>query len=328
MRCVIEARPVVTLSLAVVVSACPLVVGAQSFPTKPVRYVVPFGAGGSPDIVARILAERLTRQWGQQVIVENRAGVAGTLGTAFVAKSPPDGHTLIQCNIASSGIAVSLYTKMPYDQFRDIAPVTRIGMTPNMITVHPSVPIRSIKEMIAYAKKYPDKLSYSSGQVGTSPQLSMELLKLVAKIEMTNIPYKIGAQAFTDTIAGQIPINISNAPLTTSHIQAGRVRPLAVTSAQRAAQFPSVPTVEEAGIPDFDVQSWQGVCAPSATPPAVLDKLHDDFVAVLRMPDIEQRLTELMMPPSPTSRAIFDQFIRSEVARWDKVIRDANIPRQ
>jgi len=306
----------------------PLSAPAQSFPAKPVRYIVPFGPGGSPDIVARILSDRLTRLWGHQVIVENRAGVAGTMGTAVVAKSPPDGYSLVQCNIASSGIGVSLFTKLPYDQFRDIAPVTRIGMTPNMITVHPSVPIHSIKELVAYAKKYPDKLSYSSGQVGTSPQLSMELLKLLTSIQMTNIPYKIGAQAFTDTIAGQIPVNISNAPLTTAHIQAGRVRPLAVTSAKRVVQFPSVPTVEEAGLPDFDVQSWQGVCAPAATSAAVLNKLNEDFTSVLRLPDVQQRLADLMMPPSPTTREEFDRFIRAEVARWDKVITDAKIPRQ
>jgi tripartite-type tricarboxylate transporter receptor subunit TctC len=293
-----------------------------------VRYVVPFGPGGSPDIVARLISDRLTKLWGQQVIVENRAGVAGTMGTAVVAKSPPDGHTLVQCNIASSGIGVTFFTKLPYDQFRDIAAVTRIGMTPNMITVHPSVPIHSIKDLVAYAKKHPDKLSYTSGQVGTSPQLSMELLKLRAGIQMTNIPYKIGAQAFTDTMAGQIPVNISNAPLTTAHIHAGRVRPLAVTSATRAAQFPSVPTVEESGLPDFDVQSWQGVCAPAATPAAVLDKLNEDIISVLRIPEIQQRLTDLMMPPSPTTREEFDRFIRSEVERWDKVITAAKIQRQ
>src|SRR5688572_11646180 len=150
---------------------------AQSFPTKLVRYVVPFGPGGSPDIVARLITDRLTRMWGHQVIVDNRAGVAGVLGTAFVAKSPPDGHTLVQCNVASSGIGVTLFAKIPYDQLRDIAPVTRIGLTPNIITVHPSVPIRTIKQLIAYARAHPGKLSYSSGQVGTSPQLSMELLK-------------------------------------------------------------------------------------------------------------------------------------------------------
>jgi tripartite-type tricarboxylate transporter receptor subunit TctC len=201
-------------------------------------------------------------------------------------------------------------------------------MTPNVILVHPSVPIRSIKELVAYAHANPDKLSYSSGQVGTSPQLSMELLKLKTKVRMTNIPYKIGAQAFTETMAGQIPVNISNAPLTTAHVHSGRVRALAVTSAKRAVQFPTVQTVEEAGVPDFDVQSWQGVCAPAGTPTAILDKLNKDIISVLHIPEIQQRLTDLIMPPSPTTRGEFDRFIRSEVARWDKVITDAGIQRQ
>lgn len=306
----------------------PLASWAQNFPVKPVRYIVPFGPGGSPDIVARILADRLTRTWGQQVIVENRAGVAGVMGSAVAAKSPPDGYTLLQCNIASSGIGVSLFNKMPYDQLRDLAAITRIGMTPNMISVHPSLPVRSIKDLIALAKANPDKLSYSSGQVGTSPQLSMELLKLRTKIVMTNIPYKIGAQGFTDTMAGQIPVNISNAPLTTAHIQAGRVRPLAVTSAKRAEQFPTVATVEEAGLTDFDVQSWQGVCAPSGIPEALLDKLNADYTTALRDATVSQRLTELMMPPTPITREEFTQFIRGEITRWAKVIEAAGIPKQ
>src|SRR5687768_8250597 len=182
MRCMIETRRGVIFALAAAASLCAAASWAQApqpFPTKPVRYVVPFGAGGSPDLVARIITDRLTRLWGQQVIVENRAGVAGMLGTAFVAKSPPDGHTLIQCNIASSAIGMSLFAKPLYDQLRDIAAVTRIGLTPNIITVHPSMPVKSMKELIAYAKRNPGKLSYASGQVGTSPQLSMELVKLV-----------------------------------------------------------------------------------------------------------------------------------------------------
>jgi len=301
---------------------------AQSFPGKPVRYVVPFGAGASPDIIGRLLAERLSRMWGQQMFVDNRVGAAGVLGTAFVAKSPPDGHTLVQCNIASSAIAVSLYAKMPYDQLRDVAAVTRIGMTPNMITVHPSLPLRSIKELVAYAKANPGKLSYSSGLPGVSPQLTMELLKLLAKIDVVNIPYKVGFQAVTDTIAGQVPVNVSNAPVTVGPIQGGRLRPLAVTGSTRAPQFPSVPTVEEAGYPDFDVQSWQGVCAPANTPAAILEKIQDDFATVLRMPEVQQRMTDLMMPPSPTNRETFDKFIRSEIARWAKVIKEAGIPQQ
>ena len=336
MRCMIEARQGVILSIAATLSMCPLASWAQTaatgagqgYPSKLVRYVVPFGAGESPDIVGRVLADRLTRLWGQQVIVDNRVGAAGTLGTAIVAKSPPDGYTLVQCNIASSAITVSLFAKMPYDQLRDLVAVTRIGLTPNILTAHPSVPIRSIKEFVAYAKANPGKLSYSAALVGTSPQLSMELFQLVAKIKVLHIPYKLGAQALSDTIGGQIPFNISNFPITVAPVQAGRLRVLAVTSANRVAQLPSAPTIQEAGFPGFDVQSWQGVCAPTGAPTAVVDKLHTDINKILLMPEVRQRLDELVMEGAATSREEFDQFIRAEVARWAQVIKDAGIPQQ
>ena len=336
MRCMIKARLGVIFSMATALGLCPVASwsqtaatgSAQGFPNKLVRYVVPFGAGASPDIVARLLADRLTRLWGQQVIVENRVGAAGVLGTAFVAKSTPDGHTLIQCNVASSAIAMSLFAKMPYDQLRDLAAVTRIGTTPNILTVHPSVPIRTFKEFIAYAKAHPGKLSYSAGLVGVSPQLSMELLQLVAKIQIVHIPYKIAAQALTDTIGGQVPFNVSNFPATVSPVQTGRLRALAVTSANRAAQLPSVPTIRESGFPGYEVQSWYGVCAPASTPTAVLDKLHADLNTVLRAPDVQARLYELVMGGEPTTREEFDQFIRTEIVRWAQVIKDANIPQQ
>jgi tripartite-type tricarboxylate transporter receptor subunit TctC len=336
MRCVIEARWKVVLSIVAAVCICPVASWAQtastgsgqSFPSKLVRYVVPFGAGGSPDIVGRLLADRLTRLWGQQVIVENRVGVAGVMGTAFVAKSPPDGYTLVQCNVASSGIGVSLFAKMPYDQLRDLAPVTRIGLTPNIVTVHPSVPIKTIKEFIAYAKGHPGELSYASGLVGTSPQLSMELFKSTVKVDIVNIPYKVAAQGITDTIGGQVPVNISNVPAIVAPIQSGRLRALAITSAKRIPQLPSVPTMQEAGLPGYEVNSWYGVCAPAATPAPVLEKLHADINAVLRMPEMQKRLNELVLDTTPTTREEFDQFIRAEIARWAQVIKVAGIPQQ
>lgn len=328
MGSLIERRRALVFAIATAVWTGPAASWAQSFPSKPVRYVVPFGPGTSPDIVGRLIADRLTRLWGQQVIVDNRVGVAGVLGTAFVAKSPPDGHALIQCNIASSAIAVSLFAKMPYDQVRDIAPVTRIGMTPNIVLVHPSLPVRSMKEFIAYARAHPGKLSYASGLVGTSPQLSMELIKLMAKIDLVNIPYKVGSQGMTDTIAGQIPVNISNFPASVVPVQSGRLRALAVTTATRVPQAPSVPTVQESGLPGYDVSSWYGVCAPAGTPAALLDRLHTDFNSVLRIPELQQRLEELVIGGPATTREEFDQFIRSEIARWARVIKDAAIPLQ
>ena len=328
MRYVIEASRGLTCAIAAAILMCPAASRAQAYPSKPVRYVVPFDAGTSPDVVGRILAERLTRLWGQQVLVENRVGAAGVLGSAFVAKSPPDGYTLLQANIAPNAIAVSLYAKVPYDQLRDFAPITRIGMTPNIITVHPSVPLKSIKQFIAYAKAHPGQLSYSSAIVGTSPQLSMELLKLQVKFDVVHIPYRIAAQAITDTIGGQVPVNISNVPAIIGPVQAGRLRALAVTSAQRVSMLQDVPTMQEAGVANFEVNSWYGVAAPAGTPVLLLDKLNADITTMLRMPEIQQRMIELVMPPTPTTRDEFDQFIRAEIARWAQVIKDAGIPRQ
>jgi tripartite-type tricarboxylate transporter receptor subunit TctC len=301
---------------------------AQTYPAKPVRYVIPFDAGSSPDIVGRTITERLSRLWGQQVVVDNRVGAAGTLGSAYVAKSPPDGYTLLQANIASNAIAVSLYAKMPYDQLRDFAPITRIGITPNIILVHPSVPFRTVRQMVDYAKANPRKLDYSAALAGTSPHLTMELLKLQLKFDVVHIPYKIGTQAVTDTIAGQVPINISNAPLSMGALQGNRLRALAVTSAQRLAVLPDVPTMQESGVPNFEVNSWQGLMAPAGTPAAILDKINADMHTALRALEVEKRMQDVAMPPSPTTRQEFDQFVREEVARWARVIKEAGIPQQ
>src|SRR4051812_22696137 len=300
---------------------------SQNFPTKPVRYVVPFPAGTGNDIVGRLITDKLTRMWGQQVIVDNRAGASGSIGAAFVAKAAPDGYTLLHCNIAPNAISLSMFEKVPYEH-RDFAPITRIGMTPNMITVHPSTPFRSLKDLVARARASPGKLSYSAGTVGTSPHLSMEWLKLLMKFNVVHIPYKNATQGTADVIAGQLPINITNFPALVEPVKAGRLRPLAVTSAKRQALLPDVPTMQESGVPGYEVNSWYGVCAPAGVPAALLDKIHADVVAVLHMPDIEKHLTDLVIPPSPTSRDEFDQFIRSEIARWAQVIKDAKIPKQ
>src|SRR5688572_13195920 len=300
---------------------------AQTYPVKPVRYVIPFPAGTSNDIVGRLLTDRLTRMWGQQVIVDNRVGASGTIGAAFVAKAPADGYTLLHCNIAPNAISLSMIDKLPYEH-KDFAPITRIGMPPNVIVVHPSTPFRSIKEVVAYAKSNPGKLSYAAGLVGTSPHLTMEWLKQRMKFDIVHIPYKNAGQGTSDVIAGQIPINVTNFPIVIGFIQQGRLRALAVASAERQPLLPDVPTMQESGVPNFEVNSWYGVCAPAAVPAALLDKLNADIVSVLRIPEIDKRLTELGMPPAPTTRDEFDQFMRKEIARWAKVIADAKIPKQ
>ena len=301
---------------------------SQSYPSKPVRYVVPFPAGASPDLIARLVTDRLSRMWGQQVLVENRSGAGGTVGAAYAAKAPADGYTLFQCNIASSAIAESLYARMPYDQQRDFAPISRIGRSPSVLVIHPSLPVRTVKEFIAYAKADPGKLSYGTSAAGTSPQLAMELFKLTAGIDVVHVAYKGAPQALTDVIGGQIPVTMQTAPAVLPAIQAGRVRALAVTSLARIPHLPDVPSMHEAALPDFEVNSWYGLCAPAATPVPILDKVHADLLAVLRMPGIRQRFTEMVIDVSPTSREEFAQFIRDETARWAKVIREAGIPKQ
>ena len=313
--------------IAATACLCATASWAQNYPVKPVRYVIPFPAGTGNDIVGRLLTDRLTRLWGQQVIVDNRAGASGTIGAAFVAAAPPDGYTLLHCNIAPNAISPSLLEKVPYTH-RDFAPITRIGMTPNIITAHPSTPFRSIKELAAYAKSNPGKLSYTSGLVGTSPQLSMEWLKQRLKFDIVSIPYKNAAQGTMDVISGQLPVNVTNFPFVIPFVKSEKLRALAVTSAQRQVQLPDVPAVQESGVPGYEVNSWYGVCAPAAVPVPLLDKLNADITSILRTPDMTERLTELVIPPSPTTREEFDRFMRAEIDRWAKVIRDARIPKQ
>src|SRR5687768_1734763 len=299
----------------------------QSFPNKSVRYVVPFPGGSGNDMVGRLVTDQLTRLWKQQVIVENRVGASGTIGAAFVAKAAPDGYTLLHCNIAPNAISPSMMAKIPYEH-KDFAPITRIGMPPNIIMVHPSTPFRSIKDMAAYAKANPGKLSYAAGLVGTSPHLSMEWLKQRLKMNIVHVPFVNAAQGTGQVIAGEIPINITNMPFVVAPIQSGRLRAIAVASAKRQALLPDVPTFMESGVPDFEVNSWYGVCAPAGVPAALLDKINADVHEVLRQPEIEKRLTELGMPPAPTTRDEFDKFIRAEIAKWAQVIKDAGIPKQ
>jgi tripartite-type tricarboxylate transporter receptor subunit TctC len=301
---------------------------AQSYPVKPVRYVVPFATGDGPDLVARLVGDRLTKAWGQQVSVENRTGAGGTIGAAFVAKSPADGYTLLICNIASNAIAHSIYTKLSYDILNDFAMVSRLALTANVVVVHPSMPIRSIPQYVAMAKANPGKLTYGTGGVGTSPHLSMELFRLKTGINILLVPYKGAAPAAIDLMGGQIPSMMANLPSILVHILAGKARPLAVTSEKRAAPLPDVPTMIESGIPGYVVTPWYGVCAPAGTPAPVLDKLNTDIVRTLQAADVRQRLADLVIEPAPTSREEFTAFVRSEVERWEKVVKDAGIPRQ
>ena len=254
------------------------------------------------------------------------AGLRGWLRVTGHARAPADGYTLLHCNIAPNAISLSMIKNIPY-KHEDFAPISRIGMPTNVIVVHPSTPFKTIKQLVTYAKANPGKLSYASSTVGTSPQLTMEWFKLRMKIDIVNIPYKNSAQASGEVMAGQIPINVTNAPFVVPHIKQGRLRALAVASAERQALLPDVPTMQESGVPDFVVNSWYGVCAPAGTPAAILDKVNADLRKILQIPELAQRLTELGMPPAPTTRDEFDQFMRKEIAHWAQVIKDAGIPK-
>lgn len=301
---------------------------AQAYPTKPVRYIVPFPAGASPDMVARTITERLSRLWGQQVIVDNRSGAGGTMGAQAAAKAPPDGYTLFQCNIASSAIAEALYHKLGYDHPRDFAPITRIGTTPNALVVHPSTPARTLKEFVAVARANPGKLSYGSSGAGSSPHLSMELLKMMTKTNIVHVSYKGAPQAMSDVMAGQIESGMTNIPLVIAPIQAGRLRGLAVTSARRVSQIANVPTMIESGLPGYEVYSWYGVCTNAGTPAPILEKLHADVTSVLRSAEVQKIFGDLMIDVAPTSREGFAEFMRSETARWAEVAKSAGITKQ
>jgi tripartite-type tricarboxylate transporter receptor subunit TctC len=316
------------LAAAVVLLAGAGISYAQQYPAKPVRYIVPFPAGASPDIVGRLMADRLSRMWNQQVVVDNRSGAGGTLGAAIAARAAPDGYTLFQCNIASNAIADSLYAKLAFDPQRDFAPITRIGTTASVMIVHPSLPVNTVAEFIAHAKANPGKLSYGSSAAGTSPHLAMELLKTLARIDVVHIAYKGAPQALADLIGGQVPVSISNIPAFLPPILSGRARALAVTSLKRASQLPSVPTMDESGMKGYEVTSWYGVCAPAATPAPLLGKLHADLTKVLSAPDVQQRMIELVIEPAPTSREEFAAFIRAETLRWAQVAKDAKLVKQ
>jgi tripartite-type tricarboxylate transporter receptor subunit TctC len=290
-----------------------------------VRYIVPFPPAGSPDIVARLITERFSRMWGQQVVVDNRAGAGGAMGAAFAARQPADGYTLFQCNIASSAIAEALYAKPGYDHQRDFAPISLIGKTANVLVSHPSLPARTPKELIAYARAHPGKLSYGTSPPGTSQHLLMEFLKLNAGVKIEHVAYKGAMAALTEVVSGHIPLSVQSAPGVLPTLQSGRVRALAVTTLKRIPHLPDVPTMHETIFPGLDSSSWYGLCAVAGTSAIIVDKVHADLTAVLRLPEIQTRFRDMVLEYTPTTREEFGQFIRVEAARWAQVIKDAKV---
>jgi tripartite-type tricarboxylate transporter receptor subunit TctC len=300
----------------------------ETFPSKPVRIVVPFSAGGIVDSIARAIADKLSTRYGQAVIVENKVGAGGSIGTDFVAKAAPDGHTLL---LVSPGYAVipSLQKNVGWSPVRDFKSVAGIGVVPNVIVVHPSVAANTLPELIALAKKSSAPVTYGTAGIGTSNHLAGELLAQEAGIKLTHVPYKGQPDALNDLLAGRVDMMPLTAALALQHVKAGKLRALAVTTAKRASAAPDLPTVAEAAkLPNYDVGTWFGLVAPAKLPEPVMRKLSADVAAVLAMPDIRTRFETMGMEFAPQSGADFDALVSSEFARWSRVIRQAGIEPQ
>jgi tripartite-type tricarboxylate transporter receptor subunit TctC len=299
-------------------------VQAQPFPSKPVRIVVPFPAGGPTDIVARAMAQKMTEGLGQAVLVENRAGAGGALGTEAVAKSPADGHTVLMGTIGGLAVAMSLLPNRGYDTLRDFAPITQAVNVTNILVTHPSVPARSVKELLALARARPGKLNYASSGNGTVTHLAGELLKLMGGVDIVHVPYKGGAPALTALIGGETDMSYENALLIVPQIKAGKARPLAVTGATRSPLLPELPTIGET-LRGYSASGWYGLVAPAATPRDALAKLNAAAVKALRAPDVVERLSSQGAVPVGSSPDEWSAFIRSEIEKWSKVVRAAKM---
>jgi len=311
---------VVCVALAVLAAGAE---GADVYPSKPIRFVVAFPPGGGTDLVARTIAPRLAERLAQQVVVDNRPGAGGNLGTEIVAKSAPDGYTMLMGSVGPLAINASLFARLPFDPLKDLAPVTLAASTPNILVVHPSLPVASVHELIALAKARPGAINFASSGQGTPAQLAGELFNSMAGVKMVHVPYKGAAPALADLLGGQVQVMFSTMPPALPHVTAGRLRALAVASLKRSPAAPGLPTIDEAALPGFEATTWHGVMVPAATPSAVVAKLHGDIVAVLRMPDVTERLSSQGAEAIGSTPQEFASYIKTETAKWAKVIRES-----
>lgn len=313
-----------TLCVGFICATLPGAAVAQTWPAKPVRLVVPFPPGGINDVIGRGLGQRLSEQWGQQVLVDNRGGAGSVIGTDLVAKSPPDGYTLLLIS-AAHAINVTLQRKLPYDSIRDFAPVAYIGWSPFVLVVHPSLPVRSVQALVALARARPDQIAYSSSGTGTSVHLMGEMLSTGAGMKVLHVPYKGIAPALTDLIAGQVQFSFAS-PLTSSpHVKSGRLRALAVTSPQRARTVQDLPTIAESGVPGYRALAWYGLLAPGATPPALVERLGTDVARTLKLADLHERLTSQGVEIVAGGPSVLADHLKSEIEVWGKAVRLANV---
>lgn len=313
-----------TLLAAATLTLCAIAAHAQQFPVKAVTLVVPFPPGGTTDVLARTLSEKLHELWGQPVVVDNRPGAGSTIGAALVAKAPADGYTLLMGAVHHT-IATSVYPKLSYDFDKDFAPVTIVALVPNVLSINPSVPAKSVKELIAYAKANPGKLTYGSNGQGTAQHLIGEQFAALAGVELVHVPYKGSAPLTTALLGGEITMSFDTVTPVLQHIKADKLRALAVTTAKRSSALPNVPTMAEAALPGFDMGSWFGVLAPAKTPPAVVAKLNADIVKVLQMPDVRKRLEDIGADPVASTPEEMAKRIRSDTDDYAKVVKRASI---
>jgi len=316
-------------ALAALLALSPLIAvsaeRAADYPSRPIRLVVPFVAGGSTDIVARVVGQKVAEQWGKQVVVDNRAGANGVIGMEIVARAAPDGYTLVLGYIANLGTGPALTPKLPYDAIKDYAPISHIVSAPSIGVVHLGVPAKSLQELVALARAKPAAVSFGTAAVGSTGHLSGELINRMAGITMQHVPYKGGGQAVTDVLAGQIPLVIIGMTAVTPHVRAGRLRALFTTGAKRSFAFPDVPIVAEQGFPGFAADAWYGILAPAGTPRAIVVKLNAEIARIVTLPDARERLANVGFEVVGGSPDDFAKLIREEIPKWTKVVREAGI---
>ena len=297
---------------------------AQNYPNRPIRLIDPYAPGGGAGLVARLVGAKLYETWGKQVVVDNRPGAAAAIGTEIAARSAPDGYTL--CMGTSGSIAINPnVNKVPYDPVKDLIPITQTSAQVMLVALHPSVPITSVKELIAYARAQPGKLIYASSGTGGSGHLAVELFQALAKVKMTHVPYKGSGPAVLALVAGEVQLGFNNILAVLPHVNSGRLKAIAVTSAKRAPAVPNLPTVAEAGVPGYEATSWNGIFAPAKTPRPIIDKIHAEVVKILNTPDVREKLVAAGSDPVGSTPEEFLAFIKSELARWGKIIRENNI---
>ncbi len=298
---------------------------AQSYPAKPIRFYTPYPPGGTTDILARIVGAKMHEAWGQPVVVEAKPGAGGNIGADFVAKSTPDGYTLLMGASGPLAINASLFSKLPYDPAKDFAPVVLSASVPLVLVAHPSLPVKNVREFIALIKARPGQFNYASAGPGSPQHLTAEMFKFMTKVEMTHIPYKGSGPAIVDLIGGQIPFAFESMIPVLPHVKGGKLRGLAVTSAARSPVLPEIATVAEGGVPGFESIAWYGVVAPAGTPKEIVAKLNGEMVRIANMPDIKQRLMEMGSPPVAGTPDQFGALIKSEIPKWAKVVKQANV---